>query len=126
MNELLAPDWQDITEIFKRDFEGMTASPVTIGALVDAVKTAHKMILKNLTESEKKFLIFIIKGMPQRELAGLKSEINLLPGLHWKPLNIKKMPEAKQQAELGKLKKSSISSDRLEGWYPGPFLGRVR
>jgi len=103
MNELLAPNWKDISEVFHKEFVGMTTEPTELSSLL---KARDKMLLtlkQDLTKEEKQFLISIKEGSPDWYILGIKGLENL-PGLQWKLSNILKMNQDKRSMALEKLK----------------------
>lgn len=105
MNELLNPNWKDISKVYASEFEGMTTISIKLSDLKDAAQRAHKIILDQLTSNERNFLISLKQGEPRWELLELSCHIESLPGIQWKLQNIKKMPREKNQIELKKLSK---------------------
>jgi hypothetical protein len=103
MNELLSPNFKDITEIYERDFVGMTTEPVSLDDLLDARTRLVNIIKQDLTPIEKTFLVSLKKGNPKWDLLGITG-IEKLPGLQWKLSNIKKMSGDKREIGLAKLK----------------------
>lgn len=103
MNELLSPNLKDISEVYERDFVGMTTEPVSLEALLDARTRLVSIIKHDLTPNEKSFLLSLKEGNPKWNILGI-TDIEKLPGLQWKLGNIKKMSEEKRQSQLTKLK----------------------
>lgn len=102
MNELLNPNAIHLEDIYKKEFRGMTNNPVELEELIEVQKGLPKLILKDLTDLEKEFLIAFKKGDPQWNLMPV-SHLKNLPGVKWKLLNIRKMDEKKHQEMLKKL-----------------------
>jgi predicted nucleotidyltransferase component of viral defense system len=103
MSELLSPNLKDISEIYEKEFIGMTSEPVELKTLLDARDTMLRTIRQDLTPNEKAFLISIKEGNPNWQALEIEG-IENLPGLQWKLSNIKKMSEEKRVLALGKLK----------------------
>ncbi|MCG2589510.1 nucleotidyl transferase AbiEii/AbiGii toxin family protein [Rhodohalobacter sulfatireducens] len=102
MNELLNPNTIDLDDIYKKEFRGMTNDLVELEELIEVQKVLPKLILQDLTDLEKEFLITFKKGDPQWNLMPV-SHLKNLPGVKWKLLNIRKMDEKKHQEMLKKL-----------------------
>lgn len=103
ISELLNPSRLDIQSAYQNEFSGMAINPVGYEVLL---KTREQLIIqlqKNLTESEKSFLVSIKEGGPQWHLLGLPG-IELLPAIQWKLQNIQKISKSKHQKALDDLK----------------------
>ncbi len=105
MNELLSPNLKDISEVYDRDFVGMTTEPVELESLLEARTRLLNILKQDLTHDEKTFIISIKEASPRWELLGI-SGLENLPGIQWKLTNIKKMGEEKRQLQLTKLKEA--------------------
>jgi predicted nucleotidyltransferase component of viral defense system len=64
MNELLAPNWKNISEVFHKEFVGMTTEPVELSSLLNARDIMLSTLRKDLTKEEKQFLISMKDGTP--------------------------------------------------------------
>jgi hypothetical protein len=82
---------------------GMTDSVISYDELHDARKQLIETLQQGLTDSERQFLVSIKQGVPQWELMGIP-DIEKLPALQWKLINIGKMDDAVRDQSLGKLK----------------------
>lgn len=106
IHELLnpKPNLQDTRKIFEESFIGMAVEQVSYDRLIEIRHKLIELILKSLTENERKFLLSVKEGKPDW---GLMPIIGLseLPGLGWKSLNIAKMDVEKHKIALDKLKK---------------------
>jgi predicted nucleotidyltransferase component of viral defense system len=106
INELLNPklNLQDTRKIFEEAFIGMAIEEVSYDQLIDTHYKLIELILKSLTENERKFLLSIKAGNPDWQLIPIVG-LDKLPGLRWKSLNIAKMNAEKKKVALDKLKK---------------------
>jgi len=104
MHELLNPNLIDISDIFFKEFEGMTNVSVTLDELLETRKQLIKIIKKDLTENERLFLLSIKQNEPDWDLINLP-HIQQLPAIQWKLKNIQKMDHKKQKLMIEKLKK---------------------
>lgn len=102
MNELLAPTWKDIGEVYQNDFQGMTLEEIPLSDLLEARSKLHESVKQGLSSEEKQFLLSVKKCAPEWNLLGI-SGLEKLPALQWKLLNIKKMSEAKREEAYQKL-----------------------
>lgn len=62
------------------------------------------VLLSDLTEGERKFLLSLKLGEPDWSLIPIPG-LQELPSLQWKVLNIQKMNKAKREIMFGKLEK---------------------
>ena len=103
IHELLNPNLLDIQAVYEREFVQMTDSKVTLEDLFSTRNELIKHLHHSLNQEERQFLISIKKGEPNFELMPFKN-LNQLPSLKWKLMNIQKMQKAKHQQMLDKLK----------------------
>lgn len=99
MHELLQPNLIDITEPFERQFTGMTLEPVTVDELVDARQKLVAILVPSLDDSEKTFLLSMKSGDPDWSVLGIEN-LEQMPALQWKLLNIRKMDAGKREEQL--------------------------
>lgn len=102
MSELLDPNKKDFRKIFEQEFAGMAADDVEYDELVAVREKLIETIRKTMTGNEKKFLLSIKQGEPDWDLIPV-ADIDQLPGLQWKLINIRKMKKEKQTESLRKL-----------------------
>lgn len=104
MAELLDPNFQDIKEVFRKEFDGMTFIRVSIGELEDTRAKLLKTIRESLNDKERQFILSIKKCDPRWDLLELAG-IDILPAVNWKLYNISKMNKKKHKVALHKLEK---------------------
>ena len=80
----------------------MTTQEVSYESLLAVREDLINTLKKSLTKKDQEFLLGIKQGTVNGELLGLTG-IELLPGIQWKLLNIKKMNKVAQQRALDKL-----------------------
>jgi predicted nucleotidyltransferase component of viral defense system/DNA-directed RNA polymerase subunit L len=102
IHELLNPNPIDITAIYEKEFKGMTNERITMDELVEVQHTLPKLILDELTEEEKLFLISFQQVHPLWNLIPVP-HLQDMPAVQWKLLNIKKMDKQKHQKMGNKL-----------------------
>jgi predicted nucleotidyltransferase component of viral defense system len=105
MAEILHPNYQDIKEVFKNEFEGMPFIKVSLEQLETARDNLVQSIHGSLTDKERQFIISVKSGNPRWDLLGLEG-IDLLPAVRWKLFNISHMDKKKLKRALNKLEKS--------------------
>ena len=102
ISELLNPNRLDISEMYEKEFEGMATIPMELAELLDAREALFTYIKSELSENERKFLYSIKLGDPDWDLIDIN--IQHLPAIQWKLLNIRKMDRTKHQVAADKLK----------------------
>lgn len=114
MHELLNPNLKSLSDIYNKEFKDMTEEIVSLDELYKARDHLIKKIRKSLIDDEKEFLISLKSAKPKWDLLGLPN-IENLPGIQWKLMNIKKMSAEKRSEQIKKLEKvlnfSSTASD---------------
>ncbi len=104
MSELLEPIPQEIGSLYRAEFEGMTYEPVSIERLE---KTLNKMVRKihdAITDADRNFLLALKRGMPDWQTFALP-EVERLPAIQWKILNLERMNPDKRKKAAAKLEK---------------------
>ena len=104
MAELLEPIPQDISALYRAEFEGMTYEPVSIEQLE---KTFTKMVRKvhaAITDADRNFLLALKRGTPDWNTFALP-EAERLPAIQWKILNLNRMNPDKRKKAATKLEK---------------------
>ncbi|MFH0734202.1 MAG: nucleotidyl transferase AbiEii/AbiGii toxin family protein [bacterium] len=104
INELLNPNFLDITKIYEQEFIGMVNENVELSELISTRETLVKEINGTLSDSEKQFLLTFKSINPVWELLELPN-IQNLPAVKWKLLNLKKMEHKKHSEALSKLER---------------------
>lgn len=102
--ELLNPNFLDIAKIYKQEFTGMTDEQVSLEELSGIRERLVFEINKSLTDTEREFLISFKSLEPKWDLLGIP-DVEILPAVNWKLLNLKKMESAKREEAISNLKK---------------------
>lgn len=105
INEVLNPNHLDISPLYTREFQNMTAEPVSLNELIDVREKLMKELLVSLTKDERKFLLSIKQGEPDYSLLPFK-HLDQLPALKWKIINVRKMDKKKHTMMLDKLRET--------------------
>ena len=103
MSELLDPIFKDVRLLFEEELVGLTHETVAYDQLVDTRQELVDTIRSGLTSNERQFLISVQSGTPQWELMEL-SDIDKLPALQWKIVNVRKMDKRKLAESVQKLR----------------------
>jgi len=106
--EVLNPGLQDIKQLFVNEFTGMSMVDVSHDELVDVRNKLISAIKSSLNEDEIQFLLSFKKKKPKWELLGLNN-VEELPSVRWKLINLKKMPVEKHAEAYKKLKEYLLS-----------------
>lgn len=104
MAELLEPLPQEIGALYHAEFEGMTYEPVSVEWLE---KTLTKMVRKihdAITDADRNFLLALKRGTPNWQTFALP-EVERLPAIQWKILNLERMNPGKRKKAAAKLEK---------------------
>lgn len=111
VHEVLFPPMRDIQHDFKHNFQGMTAEPVPLDALLAARERLVREIQQGLDENERRFLLSLVAGAPEWALLGI-DQLERLPGVRWKLQNLAQLHKtnAKKFAE-----QAALLAARLNG-----------
>jgi predicted nucleotidyltransferase component of viral defense system len=105
MAELLDPSPKDVTDLYEREFVGMTNEEIAIEKLYEARDGLLYRIHELLDEKDKEFLLSMKSGEPNWNLFNYPEAANL-PAIQWKLYNITHMPSKKKEQALSKLEKA--------------------
>jgi len=103
IHELIEPNRKDISKLYESDFVDMTEQKVSLEDLIKVREQYITQLKAGLTMDEKQFLISLKQGKPDWRLLAVPNLENL-PAVQWKLLNIRKMTAKKRDEQLGKLK----------------------
>ncbi len=102
--ELLNPNLKDFSDVYSKEFSGMTTKRTSIEELLLSRDKLIETIRASLTDAEIEFLITFKEKQPKWELLDIKG-IEDLPSVKWKILNLNKMEEEKHSEAFNKLKR---------------------
>ena len=105
ISKLLQPNLIDISHTFEEQFVGMTTEPIELKLLTDTREELIKLLQQKLTQKHKAFLLGFKKGNPNWSLLPFEN-IDQLPSVKWKMLNLEKMDKVKRAEAFEKLEKS--------------------
>lgn len=89
-HELLSPNLIDLDQPYAREFEGMTAEPVPLDALVETRTRLIDDVRAKLDERAKSFLLSLHDCEPDFNSIGHPDAANL-PAVRWKLINLEKL-----------------------------------
>jgi predicted nucleotidyltransferase component of viral defense system len=104
MAELLAPQAQDIELMYHTELAGMVDAPVSLDVLRDTLPRLVRELHAAMTDGDKRFLLALKQGNQDwRDFA--LPEMERLPAVQWKILNLARMQPAKRRQAAEKLEK---------------------
>lgn len=104
IHEIIKPNLLDQRKLFEQELQGMTKERLAYEDLEQARALLIKTVMNQLTNEDRKFLLSVNIGEPKWELLGIVNMENM-PGVKWKILNIKKMSPIKRIEDVECLKK---------------------
>ncbi|MGB3291056.1 MAG: nucleotidyl transferase AbiEii/AbiGii toxin family protein [Burkholderiaceae bacterium] len=110
IHEVLFTPLRDIRHDYEHNFQGMTAEPVPLDALLAARERMVREIQQGLDDDERRFLLSLVAGAPDWSLLGI-GHLEHLPGLRWKLQNLAQLKKAnpKKFAEQSEALASHLS-----------------
>jgi len=103
ISELLQPNLLDFSAQYHKEFLGMTNEVVELSTLQETRKKLIQTINDSLDDNDKAFILSYKSTAPDWNLLGLQN-IENLPSIKWKLLNLRKMDKTKHSLALNKLK----------------------
>ena len=104
MAELLDPIPREIGPLFRAEFEGMTYEPVSLERLKKTLKNMVRKIHDAITDADRSFLLAFKQRAPNWQSFALP-EVERLPAIQWKILNLNRMNPSKRKKAAAKLEK---------------------
>jgi predicted nucleotidyltransferase component of viral defense system len=104
ISELIEPARKNIRDLFKGEFQSMTVQPVTVEELEQVRELLISTIQSELSDAEKDFLVSFKAKKPDWSLLRLEN-VDQLPAVKWKLMNLEKMSPARHAAALDALRK---------------------
>jgi len=104
MAEVLAPRRKDLQHEFDTGFVGMTQDEVALEALYATREELIALIVGEMPEPHRRFLLSFKAGEPDWTLLGVPGA-DTLPAVRWKVDNLAKLPDARRMALLADLEK---------------------
>lgn len=103
MIEILNPSFNNIRDVFEKEFKEMVTENVSHEELCATRENLVSTLMREVTPEEKRFLVSVKEGVPRWGLLGLEGVENL-PAVKWKLLNIGKMEPSKHSDAVRKLR----------------------
>ncbi len=105
VHEVLFPALHDIRQEYERTFQGMTAVPVALSALIETREHLIHHVHERLDSNERQFLLSLVQNKPEWGLLGFK-HLEELPGIRWKVRNLTQLAKANPE-------KFAVQADKL-------------
>jgi predicted nucleotidyltransferase component of viral defense system len=87
VHEVLFPTLRDIEYEYVNNFQGMTADPIPLSALLAARERMVRELQHGIDANERRFLLSLVAGAPEWPLLGI-AHLEQLPGIRWKLRNL--------------------------------------
>lgn len=93
IHEVLFASRRDIKHEYEHNFQGMTAEPVSLDALLAARDQMMRELQQGLDADERHFLLSLVAAQPEWALLGI-AHLEHLPGVRWKLRNLVQLQKA--------------------------------
>jgi predicted nucleotidyltransferase component of viral defense system len=103
MHELLAPRVKDIGRLYEEQFRGMARQEVSLERLRRVQRDLPHLLTSALDHDEREFLLSLKRGEPEWDRLGM-TDLDRLPSLQWKLVNIRKMGVRKRHGAFERLR----------------------
>lgn len=111
MAELLAPQAQDIEPLYRAELAGMTYEPVGLGQLRETLPRLVGKIQAAMTDADRRFLLALKRGTQDWRDFPLP-EVERLPAIQWKMINLARKDPSKRRLAAAKLEKILFGNGR--------------
>jgi len=120
VHEVLFPPLRNVQHDYEHNFQGMTAEPVPLDALLAARERMVRELQRGLDDNERRFLLSLVAGTPDWSVLGI-AHLEHLPGIRWKLHNLAQLQKtnAKKFAEQADV----LAAKLLTGTSPAKPLG---
>lgn len=112
IHELLFPQLRDIRHDYAHNFQGMTADPVPLDALLATRERLVRQVQREMDDDERRFLLSLARAEPEWSLLGIP-HLEHLPGVRWKLQNLLQLRKANAR-------KVAEQSDALIAGFENP------
>jgi predicted nucleotidyltransferase component of viral defense system len=96
MAEILDPNRKPLENEYQRGFEGMTSTPVTLDDLVAAREAIIDIMVGQMPDHHRHFLVGFKRGTPDWTLLDIPAA-ECLPAVRWKQLNLDQLPATRRE-----------------------------
>lgn len=112
MSEVLRARPKDLSRPFAREFQGMTAEPITLKKLLETRDLLVKTMVQDMPDAHREFLISFEVGTPKWDLLPLR-HIKRLPAVKWRQVNLDDLPKKKRASLVANLEVVLEAKTRL-------------
>ncbi|MDY6791555.1 MAG: nucleotidyl transferase AbiEii/AbiGii toxin family protein [Thermodesulfobacteriota bacterium] len=105
MAELLSPQAQDIEALYREELEDMSYEPLKYEQIHETLPQLVTQIHSVMSDADRHFLLELKRGTQDWRKFALP-EVEQLPAIRWKMLNLERMNPSKRKAALEKLEKA--------------------
>ncbi len=102
MHEVLSRRRKDIATEYRNGFDGMTDDPVSIEALINTQTEMFKVLLDQMPDRHRQFLIGFEEGKPEWSLLRIP-HANSLPAVLWRQQNLDSLSADRRNVLVGAL-----------------------
>ena len=99
MHELLAPQLHNMADAYNGEFQGMARIELPLGDLEAVQRDLAPALVSSLDDDERRFLLSMKAGDPDWDILAFEN-LQAMPALQWKLINIRKMDKAKRADQL--------------------------
>jgi hypothetical protein len=112
VHEVLFPTLRDIEYEYVNNFQGMTADPIPLPALLSARERMIRELQHGIDANERRFLLSLVARAPEWPLLGI-AHLEKLPGIRWKLRNLLQLQKSNarrsaQQTEALRTRLASV------------------
>jgi predicted nucleotidyltransferase component of viral defense system len=93
VHQVLFPRMRDIRHDYTHNFQGMTAEPVPLDALLETRESLVRQIQRELDDEERRFLLSLVRAEPNWSSLGIP-HLEHLPGIRWKLHDLEQLRKA--------------------------------
>lgn len=103
MADLLSPSRKDVEDVYQSEFVGLVNDPVSLDSLYASREELILTIHRLLNDRDRRFLLSFKRGDPDWSLLNVK-DVEHLPAVQWKLLNIRRMTPVKREQAVERLR----------------------
>jgi predicted nucleotidyltransferase component of viral defense system len=104
MAELLSPQSQEIEDLYREELDGMSCEPIDFEKIRETLPRLVSKIHSAITDDDRQFLLDLKKGTQDWRKFALP-DVEKLPAIRWKLLNLERMTPSKRKVALEKLER---------------------
>lgn len=123
VHEVLFPSPRDLAHGYIHNFQGMTATPVPLEALIATRERMIAELHRGLDANERAFLLSLVAGTPDWSLLGIP-HLEHLPGIRWKLHNLRQLQKtnARKFSEQANMLAARLAACPRPAGHTGPYI----